>query len=629
MDNKMGSAWTWILSVNVVLCALIGIPHGTEACGGRYTSTSGSFTSPHYPSNYGQDISCTYTVDIGSAFVILSFQDFSTESGHDFVKVYSASKDLLASLSGDNAGYVVQPATFLRVVFTTDTSGSGRGFKAVWKQIADAPSVTGLPAIIHMNESSSLMIDCSTYTKYDNSSTPTYKWTHGAATVNTESVLQRRHITRRQGGEYTCTVSNTVGSVSATVTVDVQYAPLISGFPTIFSTTEYSRLEIDCSDYTVVGNPTLTTYKWTTRGSTFTSESALDRGNISRNEGGQYTCTASNAVGSVSSSISIDVHYAPSISDLPSTYPVRESSRLSIYCRRYIIQGNPSSTTYKWTHDGSTVSTRVRLSRPSITRHEAGEYTCTATNPVGSASVRVRVDVHSPPLAPTDFQVVAVTDTAVLLQWISSYNGGANQTFILMYKSDLHLHWTTWNDGIRDPGRNIQVREDIPVLTPTQGYQFKLHGTNIYGDGETVILTSRTFSSGNHEKIIGLGTALGACVIVIAIIVIKTFLRRQTQDKKQTGKIQMDTQMHSRPLEQSEGTNTSTAEPLRQNEYIDVKTQVDYQSSTTKDMENEYEQLELKPPPAIEASDTDLCCHTADLNNDSVTRTYPMYVTTL
>lgn len=85
-------------------------------------------------------------------------------------------------------------------------------------------------------------------------------------------------------------------------------APLISGFPTIFSTTEYSRLEIDCSDYTVVGNPSLTTYKWTTRGSTFTSESALVRGNISRNEGGLYTCTASNAVGSVSSSIGIDVH---------------------------------------------------------------------------------------------------------------------------------------------------------------------------------------------------------------------------------------------------------------------------------------------------------------------------------
>ncbi|XP_046572708.1 hemicentin-1-like isoform X2 [Haliotis rubra] len=590
MCNKMGTDWTLIVTSIVVLCELIRISRGTEACGGRYTSTSGSFTSPNYPSNYTDNITCTYTVDVGSALVILSFQDFSTESGHDYVKVYNGSEVLMASLSGANVGHVLQPATSLRVVFTTDVSGSGRGFKAVWDQVADAASVTGLPPVIHMKEYSSLMIDCSTYTVIGNSSTPAYKWTYGATTVSAGSVLMRRHVHRRQGGDYTCHVTNALGSVSAAVNVDVQYAPLISGLPAVYSIAEYSSVKLDCSDYTVVGNPSWTIYRWTRRGSTLTTQSVFERGNISRRQGGEYTCIASNTVGSVRSHIAIDVQYAPSTSGPQSTYPVKESSRMRICCRRYIRQGNPSITTYTWTHAGSIVSTRDRLNMPSIRRSQAGEYTCTASNGVGSASVLVRVDVHSPPSAPTDFHAVSVTGTAVSLQWISNYNGGANQTFTLQYKLNRHSYWATWRDGIQDPGRNIQVREDIPGLTSTKGCQFKLLGSNIYGDGESVILTSTTFSSGTPETILGLGTALGACVIVIAIIVVRSFQRRQTKDKEEPGNIQMTMQM-------------SCSQQLVQ------------------DSENGNEKLDLKPSPATEDSDTD--CNTADLNND------PVYVTTL
>ncbi|XP_067676967.1 kin of IRRE-like protein 3 [Haliotis asinina] len=554
MCNKMETYWTLIVFC-IVQHALIKTPHASEECGGRYTSTSGSFTSPNYPSNYTDNITCTYTVDVASSLVVLSFQDFSTESGHDYVKVYNGSEELMASLSGDNAGHVLQPSTSLRVVFTTDEYGSDRGFKAVWDKVAGAPSVTGLPPVIHMKEHSSLMIDCSTYTVTGNSTTPAYKWTFGETIVSDGSVLMRRHIQRRQGGNYTCHVTNTLGSVSATVTVDVQYAPLISGLPSVFSITEFSRVKLDCSDYTVEGNPSWTIYRWTRRGSTFTTQSVFDRRNISRRQGGEYTCIATNTVGSVYSPIAIDVQYAPSTSSPPSTYPVKESSLMRICCRRHISPGNPSITTYRWTHAGSIVSTRDRLNIPSIRRSQGGEYTCTASNRVGSASVLVRFDVQSPPSAPTDFQVVAVTSTTVSLQWISNYNGGANQTFTLQYKPPQHSHWTTWRDGIQDPGRNIQVREDVPILTSTKGCQFKLLSSNIYGDGESVILTSTMFSSGTPETVLGLGTGLGACVVVIAIIVVRILQQRRTKAKEKPNNIQMAMQMSCSQLELGEETN--------------------------------------------------------------------------
>ncbi|XP_048254600.1 uncharacterized protein LOC124123803 [Haliotis rufescens] len=106
-----------------------------QGCGERYTGSSGSFTSPNYPGNYGNYLYCTYIIDAGETLVTLVFEDFITVDGFDVVKVYDASNNLLVLLSGDRRGYIVQSAVYYRVVFTTN-HWNRKGFKAVWTAVA-------------------------------------------------------------------------------------------------------------------------------------------------------------------------------------------------------------------------------------------------------------------------------------------------------------------------------------------------------------------------------------------------------------------------------------------------------------------------------------------------------------
>ncbi|XP_048254092.1 deleted in malignant brain tumors 1 protein-like [Haliotis rufescens] len=101
-------------------------------CGGRYTGSSGSISSPNYPGNYNNNLYCTYIIDAGETLITLVFEEFITQPWYDVVKVYDASNNLLVHLSGNRGGYTVQSAVYYRVVFTTDSGTVMKGFKAVW-----------------------------------------------------------------------------------------------------------------------------------------------------------------------------------------------------------------------------------------------------------------------------------------------------------------------------------------------------------------------------------------------------------------------------------------------------------------------------------------------------------------
>ncbi|XP_048254605.1 deleted in malignant brain tumors 1 protein-like [Haliotis rufescens] len=124
------------LRTNIITYSLLAIAItllvSTSGCGEGYTDPSGSISSPNYPGNYGNYLNCVYTIDAGETLVTLVFTNFSTEEGYDVVKVYDASNSLLATLSGDRQGYIVQSAVYYRVVFTTNPWNVGKGFRAVW-----------------------------------------------------------------------------------------------------------------------------------------------------------------------------------------------------------------------------------------------------------------------------------------------------------------------------------------------------------------------------------------------------------------------------------------------------------------------------------------------------------------
>ncbi|XP_071094511.1 scavenger receptor cysteine-rich domain-containing protein DMBT1-like [Haliotis cracherodii] len=113
-------------------CVLTGELQDVYGCGGNYSGTTGSFTSPNYPLRYGGRLRCTYIVDAGSTLITLVFEEFNTQNFYDQVQVYDSDGNILAEIDGKRRGYIVQSAIYYRVVFRTNNWGTRKGFKAVW-----------------------------------------------------------------------------------------------------------------------------------------------------------------------------------------------------------------------------------------------------------------------------------------------------------------------------------------------------------------------------------------------------------------------------------------------------------------------------------------------------------------
>ncbi|XGW01288.1 hypothetical protein V3C99_013889 [Haemonchus contortus] len=108
---------------------------------GLFTSGLGFVTSPSWPSNYPNDITCNYlmTMPKGSR-VMLTFVAFSTEACCDKVEIYdgpNATYPKLAILSGNSVSnttyYSTQQSLFL--TFYSDYTQNDKGFSAYYKQV--------------------------------------------------------------------------------------------------------------------------------------------------------------------------------------------------------------------------------------------------------------------------------------------------------------------------------------------------------------------------------------------------------------------------------------------------------------------------------------------------------------
>ena len=89
--------------------------------------------SPHYPSNYGNHVDCSWkiTSPIGTK-ITLTIHDFATESPHDILKIYDGPSSNGGHFPYKGLGpYVDFQSTgnSLYLKFESDRSVSSRGFK--------------------------------------------------------------------------------------------------------------------------------------------------------------------------------------------------------------------------------------------------------------------------------------------------------------------------------------------------------------------------------------------------------------------------------------------------------------------------------------------------------------------
>uniref|UniRef100_A0A803Y2N3 Ig-like domain-containing protein n=1 Tax=Meleagris gallopavo TaxID=9103 RepID=A0A803Y2N3_MELGA len=211
-------------------------------------------------------------------------------------------------------------------------------------------------------------------------------------------------------GMYFCVATNIAGNVTQSVKLRVHVPPKIQRGHQIVKVQAGHRVDIPCS---AQGNPppAITWFRGSSavpidsRQPTHSLDGALSISNIQLSNAGIYRCIATNAAGTDTSEITIQVQEPPTIGDLDPPYnnPFQErmaNQRVAFPCP---VKGIPKPV-IKWLHNGRELTGRepgisvleddMLLIIASVTPSNNGEYICVATNEAGSTERKYNLKVH-------------------------------------------------------------------------------------------------------------------------------------------------------------------------------------------------------------------------------------------
>ncbi|XP_025205717.1 neuroglian-like isoform X1 [Melanaphis sacchari] len=234
--------------------------------------------------------------------------------------------------------------------------------------------------------------------------------------------LTIQKVNFKDGGNYTCEVSNGVGlSKSYNILLDVMAVPIFTVIPQIVEGGEGETAVIKCE---ASGNPQ-PSIEWIHNGRPlseaspnprrFVTSNSITITSLTKYDTGNYGCNATNSIGYVYKDVYINVlALAPEITELPLNIKTFDgSSNTVIKCKPY---GVPKPYV-KWIRNGIeltggqyTTLDNGNLQISKISFIDAGIYTCIATNNYGTAiaSGTLAVKEHTKIIAePEDNEVVA------------------------------------------------------------------------------------------------------------------------------------------------------------------------------------------------------------------------------
>ncbi|XP_059001185.1 hemicentin-1 isoform X2 [Mustela lutreola] len=210
-------------------------------------------------------------------------------------------------------------------------------------------------------------------------------------------------------GTYICEAENQFGKVQSqtTVTVTGLVAPLIGISPSVTSVIEGQQLTLPCA--LLAGNP-IPERRWIKNSAmlvqnpyiTVRSDGSLHIERVRLQDGGKYTCVASNVAGTINKTTTVDVHVLPTIQHGQQVLSTIEGIPVTLPCK---ASGIPKPSII-WSKKGELISTSsakfsagadgsLYVSSPG--GEESGEYICTATNAAGYAKRKVQLTVYVRP----------------------------------------------------------------------------------------------------------------------------------------------------------------------------------------------------------------------------------------
>ncbi|XP_071421021.1 hemicentin-1 [Pithys albifrons albifrons] len=214
-------------------------------------------------------------------------------------------------------------------------------------------------------------------------------------------------------GMYICVATNIAGNVTQSVKLSVHVPPRIQRGPRVLKVQAGQRVEMPCS---AQGVP-VPSVSWFRGGSAVpvagghfgrSPAGALTISSVQPLDSGVYQCVASNAAGTDTMEVTLQVQESPSIEDLDPPYnsPFQErvaNQRIVFPCP---ARGVPKPA-IRWLHNGreltgsepgiSILEEGTLLVIAAATPSDSGEYVCVATNEAGSTERSYSLKVNVPP----------------------------------------------------------------------------------------------------------------------------------------------------------------------------------------------------------------------------------------
>ncbi|XP_073415578.1 hemicentin-2 isoform X1 [Dendrobates tinctorius] len=336
--------------------------------------------------------------------LVLSDIPFRVRFSRDGVRI---GEELLFTESS-NASYEIPSASARHegVYQCTAISNAGARFALTQVSIADPPPTISL----HPNVTASLgdlaVLSCHVFgdVRYN------LTWEHdgkalkdGRLWILANSSLQILSVQSSDAGRYQCTARNSHGSTTTSVWLAVQEPPRVQIESSSTQLSHGGEVKIRCD---VSGYPEPQIY-WK-HGDTFLSNDGKHRiiiGNIllikdpSPEDSGNYTCVASNSLGTQERSMTLTYTERPKATAVKSTTQVAIGDDVVLECRTEGLPP-PQVAWYKGDKEikgpvsGSYGGT---LTLQEVTAEDAGDYTCVASNEAGSSSDVILVEVGTSP----------------------------------------------------------------------------------------------------------------------------------------------------------------------------------------------------------------------------------------
>uniref|UniRef100_A0A3B5MPB3 Ig-like domain-containing protein n=1 Tax=Xiphophorus couchianus TaxID=32473 RepID=A0A3B5MPB3_9TELE len=222
-----------------------------------------------------------------------------------------------------------------------------------------------------------------------------YQWHFNGVLVSNMSEYMTPSLTEEMSGEYTCTAINSISGKNSTASIMLKVIAPIQNVQVeaqMNLAVEGHPYNLTCSVNGAVDN-----IYWMRNGEKLNSDNrtmifmenmTMSFMSMQRNDAGNYTCMAANAVGNMTSKpFMLLVNYGPEMPVITGPTAVKTGDNATLRCHAKSV---PPSL-YQWHFNGSLVSIMSEYMTPPLTEEKSVKYTCTAFNNVTEKTSTMQV----------------------------------------------------------------------------------------------------------------------------------------------------------------------------------------------------------------------------------------------